>query len=252
MLLSFAFFAKTFQQVGITSVVPSKGESQMSRSGAKVFIVEDQNVLLEALKSLIDSYDGYCVVGQSGDCSSLSEKIAGCRPDVVVVDCAASLETAVEATASLTALHPEVKVIALTVHEEDTGIRNWLAAGARGYVFKSGQVEDLLLALEVVSRGGTYLAPAVAHRVYNMLLLVKDEKPRNERLSERETEVISGIAKGLSAREISLLIGIGVKTVETYKARAAEKLGLKSRAALVRYACENGLLDSSSELFAAR
>ncbi|MBY0546423.1 MAG: response regulator transcription factor [Candidatus Obscuribacterales bacterium] len=222
----------------------------MSNSSVKVFIVEDQNVVLESLKSLINSLSGYCVVGQTSECSSLSEKIASCRPDVVVVDCSASLEMAVDATSALTMQHPEVKVIALTVHEEDADIRNWLAAGARGYVFKSGQVEDLLLALEVVSRGGTYLASTVAHRVYNMLLLVKEEKPRDERLSERETEVVSGIAKGLSAREISELIGIGVKTVETYKARAAEKLGLKSRAALVRYACETGLLDPSSELFA--
>lgn len=219
-------------------------------SSIKVFIVEDQNVLLEAMKSLIDSHPGYRVVGATGDCSALSEKIAGYSPDVVVLDCSASMEKAVNATATLTVSNPGVKVIALTVHEEDIGIRNWLAAGAKGYVFKSGPVEDLLLALEVVSRGGTYLASAVAHRVYEMLLMVKHEKPRTERLSERELEVVSGIAKGLSAREISLLIGIGVKTVETYKARAAEKLGVKSRAALVRYACESGLLEHPSALYA--
>ena len=138
-----------------------------------------------------------------------------------------------------------MRVLALTVHEDKGYIRQLLAAGAAGYVLKRGAAEELIHAIRVVAAGGVYLDPAVAGQVVGGFVRrpVGETSPKGGiDLSEREAEVARLTAAGHSNKEIAARLDLSVKTVETYRARAMEKLGLQTRAELVRYAVQQGWL----------
>jgi DNA-binding NarL/FixJ family response regulator len=136
------------------------------------------------------------------------------------------------------------EVLALTVHEDKGYIRQLLTAGAAGYVLKRGAPEGLIEAIRVVAGGGVYLDPSVAGKVVGGFIQKspKEGAPKNGELSERELQVAKLTAGGHGNKEIAARLIVSVKTVETYRARSMEKLGIKSRAELVRYAVQQGWL----------
>jgi two-component system, NarL family, response regulator NreC len=210
----------------------------------KVFIADDHGVVREALKKLIDSNPAFQVIGEASGGQEVIEKVTELKPDVVIMDLGMPGIDGVKATATLIKNNPLTKVIALTAHEEGAYIRDCLAAGAKGYVLKRSLAEELQLALTVVSRGGTYLDPLVSTKLQD--LLSEPQEVSTNKLSEREIQVVKLIARGLSAKETSKELNISVKTVETYKLRAMEKLALTSRADLVKHAVEHGWLQDES------
>lgn len=220
----------------------------MIGSAVKVFIAEDHGVVREALKRFINSQPDFEVVGEASGGLEVAGKVQESKPDVIIMDLSLPGMDGIKCTASLLKSNPETKVIALTAHEEMSFIRECLAAGAKGYVLKRSMAEELRLALNVVSRGGTYLDPLVSAKLQQMLSQAPDSSSSASKLSEREVQVVTLIARGLSAKEISKQLAIGVKTVETYKARASEKLGIRTRAELVRHACEYGWLKDEPPL----
>ncbi len=212
----------------------------------RVFIADDHGVVREALKRLIDSNPDFQVVGEASGGLEVLQKVIDTKPDVVIMDLGMPGLDGVKCTASLIKANPLTKVIALTAHEEAAYIKDCLAAGAKGYVLKRSLAEELQLALTVVSRGGTYLDPLVSAKLQE--LLSEPAESITNKLSEREIQVVKLIARGLSAKETSKQLTISVKTVETYKLRAMEKLGLSSRSELVKYAMEHGwLMDDPSK-----
>jgi DNA-binding NarL/FixJ family response regulator len=153
--------------------------------------------------------------------------------------------TGSQATERLRRECPFAKVLALTVHEDKGYIRQLLAAGAAGYVLKRTAPEELIRAIRVVAAGQVYLDPRMAGKVVGDFVRRSPTADASEgpaALSEREAEVARLTAAGHSNKEIATRIGLSVKTVETYKARALEKLGLTGRADLVRYAVQQGWL----------
>jgi len=210
----------------------------------RIFLADDHAVVREGLKSLINSQPGMEVIGEAADGRTACVRAADLRPDVVVMDVSMPDLNGIDATRELHGAAPGVKVLALTVHEDRMFMHQVLAAGASGYVLKRAAAEDLVHAIQVVARGEMYLDPIVAASLVKQIA----RKPRDgaaptvEDLSDREAEVLQCIAHGHSNKEIATRLGISVKTVETYKARAMEKLGLQSRAALVRYAVGRGWL----------
>jgi len=154
-----------------------------------------------------------------------------------------------EATARIRRECPTVKVLALTVHEERSYVADLLRAGASGYVLKRGAPEELVHALRAVASGGTYVDPSVAGTLVQGYL----ESWRHhgvasqDRLSEREREVLTRIAKGYSNKEIAGDLGLSVKTVETYKSRLSEKLGVRTRAEIARYAAAHHLFGDARD-----
>jgi two-component system, NarL family, response regulator NreC len=142
-----------------------------------------------------------------------------------------------------------IRILLLTMHEEPAYLRTALAAGANGYVLKKSVDADLLSAIRAVSKGRTYIDSELASNLLEFALPERARKKTQDVLSDRELQVLKLVAEGFSSREISEQLYIGVKTVETYRGRFAEKLGLKSRTDIVRYALEIGLL--SSEKFSA-
>jgi DNA-binding NarL/FixJ family response regulator len=148
----------------------------------------------------------------------------------------------VEATREVRRLRPEIKVLALTVHEVRSYLRDLMEAGAAGYILKRSAAGDLVHALRVVARGDVYLDPSVTAVVLGKLSRTRLQDSARPELSERETEVLQLIARGHSNKEIADRLNISVKTVETYKARSMEKLGLSGRADIVRFAVREGWL----------
>jgi DNA-binding NarL/FixJ family response regulator len=211
----------------------------------RVFLADDHAVVREGLKALINAQAGMAVVGEAADGLDACERVPELRPDVVVMDVSMPGLTGSQATERLRRECPQVKILALTVHEDKGYIRQLLAAGAAGYVLKRAAAEELIHAIRVVAAGGVYLDPTMAGKVVGGFV----RRPSGESapksggaLSEREVEVARLTAAGYSNKEIAARLELSVKTVETYRARGMEKLGLKSRADLVRYAVQQGWL----------
>jgi DNA-binding NarL/FixJ family response regulator len=210
----------------------------------RVFLADDHAVVREGLKALINAEPGIKIIGEAADGLTACERVTTLKPDVVVMDVSMPGLTGSQATERLRRECPEVKVIALTVHEDKGYIRQLLAAGAVGYVLKRTAPEELIRAIRVVAAGEVYLDPRMAGKVVGGFVRrgAETRKPVGAALSEREVEVARLTAAGHSHKEIAARLEVGIKTVETYRARAMEKLGLKSRAELVRYAFQKGWL----------
>jgi DNA-binding NarL/FixJ family response regulator len=213
----------------------------------RIYLADDHAVVREGLKALINAQPQMEVIGEASDGSSACQEIPELQPDVVVMDVSMPAVNGAQATSQLKQTCPNVKVLALTVHEDKGYLRLLLEAGASGYVLKRAAAEELIHAIRTVSAGGVYLDPALAGKVVGSFVRPPAWKsaPEGDDLSDRESEVLRLIAAGYTNKQIASRLDVSVKTVETYKARSMEKLGLGSRADLVRYALQRGWLQST-------
>jgi DNA-binding NarL/FixJ family response regulator len=216
----------------------------MSSSLSRVVMIDDHPVVLAGLKALVEADPDFQIVGEARDGRAGLRLAKQLRPDVVVLDISLPEANGVEVATALLAELPDCRVLVLTVHEDRAYLRQALEAGVSGYLLKRSASEELIRALHAVVAGGIYLDPAIAGKVVgrparNVLQALEG---RLVELSERETDVLRLVATGHSNKEISLRLSISVKTVETYKARAMQKLGYRSRVEVVRYAADQGWL----------
>ena len=212
-------------------------------SEVRVFLADDHAIVRGGLKALIDAQPGMVVVGEAADGLEACTLVPTLQPDVVVMDVSMPGLTGSLATERLRRECPAAKVLALTVHEDKGYIRQLLTAGASGYALKRAAPEELIRAIQVVAAGGMYLDPTVAVKVVGGFVKPSPKgAAKTGELSEREAEVARLTAAGHGNKEIAARLDLSVKTVETYRARSLEKLGLKSRAELVRYAFQQGWL----------
>jgi DNA-binding NarL/FixJ family response regulator len=209
----------------------------------RVLLADDHAVVRGGLKALINGHPDMEVVGEAGDGRVACAKAKDLHPDVVVMDVSMPDMNGVHATREVRRTCPDVRVLALTVHEERSYLRELMEAGASGYVLKRAAPEDLVHALRVVARGDVYLDPSVTAVVLGKLARSRPPVDRSSvDLSERQTEVLQLVAQGYSNREIGGRLKLSIKTVETYKAHSMEKLGLTGRADIVRFALQRGWL----------
>lgn len=211
----------------------------------RVFLADDHAVVREGLKALIGAQPGLTVVGEAADGLDTCEQVPRLRPDVVVMDVSMPGLTGAQATERLHRECPSVKVLALTVHEDKGYLRQLLAAGAVGYVLKRAVGNELIHSIRIVAAGGVYLDPLLAGKVVGGFV----RRPNGgggpaagADLSERELAVVRLTAAGYGAKEIATQLDLSAKTVETYKQRAMEKLGLQNRVDIVKYAAQCGWL----------
>ena len=211
----------------------------------RVYLADDHAVVREGLKVLINAQAGMRVVGEAADGLTACQEIPNLSPDVVIMDVSMPGLTGSQATAQLRKDCPTTKIVALTVHEDKGYIRQLLAAGASGYVLKRAAPSELIQAIRAVAGGGTYLDPNMAGKVVVGYVRTPTQTglPSCE-LSDREADVAKQTAAGYSNKEIAAKLELSIKTVETYRARAMDKLGLQGRASLVRYAVQQGWLMS--------
>jgi DNA-binding NarL/FixJ family response regulator len=216
-------------------------------SKLRIVLADDHGLVREGLKRLIDDEPDMHVVGEAADGESACSQCAVLRPDVVLMDLSLPDLSGIEATRRVLQANPKIKVVGLTVHEDHGYVRELLDAGAAGYVLKRAASTELAPAIRAVLTGGVYVDPRIASTLIGAFV-----RPRwlggaeHAELSERELEVMRGIARGYSNKEIAAQLDLSVKTVETYKARSMEKLGLKSRVDLVRLATSRGWLTAGA------
>ena len=207
----------------------------------RIVLADDHAVVREGMKTLISGQSDMEVVGEAADGPSTLTLVEELDPDIVVVDVSMPGLNGAEVTTRLREVRPDRKVLALTVHEDRGYLRLLMGAGASGYVLKRAAADELIRAIRTVADGGTYLDPVVTGSVVAGYI-GHPNGPKAE-LSEREVEVVKFIAQGYSNKEIASQLELSVKTVETYKMRSLEKLGIRSRVGLVKYAAQQGWLN---------
>jgi DNA-binding NarL/FixJ family response regulator len=213
----------------------------------RVFLADDHAVVREGLKAMIVAQKDMEIVGEADDGPETLQKCKDLSPDIIVLDVSMPSLNGAKVTELLKLANPKVKVLALTVHDDKGYLKQLLAAGASGYVLKRAAGQELIHAIRTVAAGGIYLDPSLASKVLSTLVGKQSisQAFAGSDLSERESDVLRLIARGFTNKEIASQLGISVKTVETYKTRSMEKLGLKSRADIVRCALQQGWLQTS-------
>lgn len=211
----------------------------------RVFLADDHAVLRAGLRLLIEGQPDMTVVGEAQDGAETLRQAQALRPDLVLLDLTMPGMGGFSVLRELRRLLPETRVLILTMHADEDYLKEALRLGAVGYVVKSAADQELLMAIRSVMQGNVYVHPSLVPSLLGDLLPERPERIRDpwEELSEREQEVVRLVALGYTNREIAEQLHLSVKTVESYRARAMEKLGLKSRAQLVRYALRRGLLN---------
>lgn len=213
----------------------------------RIVLADDHAVLRAGLKALLNAEADLEVVGETGGSGNCLDEIVAHHPDVILLDIHMSCCNGLEMLGQIKQKLPRTRVLMLTMHDDAQYLRQVLASGGAGYVLKHAADTELLTAIRTVYNGGVFLHPEHAKILLEDSLnrtapAVPTDNP-TARLSERELAVLRLIALGHANKEIAELLYLSVKTVETYKARVMEKLAIKSRAALVRFALNHGLLD---------
>jgi len=212
----------------------------------RVLLADDHTLVREGLKSLINAHEGLEVVGEAGDGIAAVSMTTELDPDVVVVGVSMPGLNGAQVTAKLRELRPDRKILALTVHEDRAYLRLLLESGASGYVLKRAAAAELVQAIRAVAAGGTYVDPALAGSVVDRFVHpTGSQRDDVVELSDRETAVVRLIALGYSNKEIATRLGLSVKTIETYKMRSMEKLGIRSRVDIVQYAARRGWMEEA-------
>ncbi|MEO8199127.1 MAG: response regulator transcription factor [Gemmatimonadota bacterium] len=208
----------------------------------RIVLADDHAVVREGLRALIERQADMEVVGEAADGRTAIEVAEREKPDVVVMDLTMPILNGTKATRELMWRNPGLKVLALTVHEERSYLRELLDAGASGYLLKRVASEELVHAIRRVAEGGVYLDGRLMPDVLDRFFRIpgREDAGETKKLTPREEEVFRLIAHGHSNKEIAGQLSVSVKTIETHKARALEKLGINNRAGIVRYALQQG------------
>ncbi|MEO8295603.1 MAG: response regulator transcription factor [Gemmatimonadota bacterium] len=208
----------------------------------RIVLADDHAVVREGLRALIERQSDMEVVGEAGDGRAAIEVSEREQPDVVVMDLSMPELNGSKAARELLFRNPGLKVLALTVHEERSYLRDLLDAGASGYLLKRVAAEELVHAIRRVAEGGVYLDGRLMPDVLDRFFRTpgREDGSEQKKLTPREEEVLRLIAHGHSNKEIAAKLSVSVKTIETHKARALDKLGINNRAGIVRYALQQG------------
>ena len=204
----------------------------------RILLAEDNRILREGLKRLIEDQPNMEVVGEADNGITAWQQAKELEPDIVLMDISMPRLNGAEATVKIRELCPHVKVIALTGHRASAYLNEVLKAGASGYVLKQAAIDELIDAIQTVAKGGNYIDSASRLTLLNSPLDDRTYKGEalGKPLSQREVQVLSLVANGYTNKEIANELSISVKTVETHKTNCMQKLDLKSRAEIVDYA----------------
>ncbi|MGE5347136.1 MAG: response regulator [Acidithiobacillales bacterium] len=209
----------------------------------RILIVDDHGVLRAGLRAVLGDETNYEIVGEAGTSDEALRAAASLKPDIVLLDLSLPGIGGIEVTRRLHEKLPDTKVLILTVHEDAALLREALKAGAAGYVIKRAVESELLAAIEAAQRGDLYVHPSMTRA---LLEEERADPPRRRRgdpeaLTSRETDIVRLIARGFTNKQIADSLNLSVRTVESHRANIMGKLGLASRAELVRWAADHKL-----------
>ncbi len=208
-----------------------------------VFLADDHPIVMAGIKALVTEDSRFSVVGQASNGREVVREVNALRPDLLILDISMPGLNGLQVAERLRKECPDCRILALTVHEDRDYLRQLLAYGVAGYLLKRSAAEDLIRALTSVASGGLYLDPAIAGLAVSLDATNESGAAQSGAdLSQREEDVVRLTASGHSNKSVATMLGVSVKSIETYKARAMEKLGIRSRVDLVRHAMSKGWL----------
>jgi two-component system response regulator NreC len=215
----------------------SSGDDASEERLIRIVLADDHGVVRSGLRLLLEAEQGFEVVAEAGDADAARRRVLGQRPDVLVLDLNMPGGSSLETISVVRQQSPQTQIVVLTMQQEPAFAREALGAGALGYVLKEAADEELVEAVRRAAAGESYLNPRLGARIAS-------EPPPGPPggLSERESDVLRLIALGHTNAEIGEQLYLSVRTVETHRAHIQQKLGLSTRAELVGYALEKGLI----------
>jgi len=207
----------------------------------RVAIADDHPIVREGLRRIVSDDGGISVPGEASSAVELFRLLKSTAVDVVLLDVSMPGATFIETLQDLRREHPTIKVLVISAHPEDQWAMRSLQAGAAGYLTKDHSPEQLVHAIRRVARGGRYVSESMAERLAGMVDGGLARAP-HEQLSDREFEVLRALGSGMMVKDVAAQLRLSSKTVSTYRTRLLEKMGLESKADLVRYVVAHGLL----------
>ncbi len=214
-------------------------------SKMRVLIADDHVIVREGLRALLEAQPDIKVVGEAADGEEAVKKTREVQPDIVLMDITMPGMNGLEATRQIRQHSPDVKILALTMHEGNEYFFKILDAGASGYFIKGGSSSELISALRAVWSGDVFLYPTMAKKLlsdYLRRVRTGQDKESYDGLTNREREILKLIAEGHTNQEIAELLVLSVATVQTHRAHIMAKLGLHSRTELIKYAIRRGFI----------
>jgi two-component system response regulator NreC len=208
-----------------------------------VQLCDDHALVRSGIRRLVEAEPGLNVTGESANADEAIEQVRSGQPDVLLLDVVMPGRSGIDALAEIRAAAPDTKVLILSMQDDPVYVRRAFAAGANGYLLKEAAGAELVHAIREVAAGRRYLHPALGARLA-VAGAVADAKTDADPLSEREHEVLHFLALGHTNQEIAKLLFISVRTAETHRAKIMQKLGLRTRAELVRHALTVGELSA--------
>lgn len=206
----------------------------------RVLLVDDHHLVRAGIRSVLAMAPDVAVVGEAGSIAEAEGLVRSAEPDVIVLDLSLPDASGVSGLERLRRAAPAAKVLILSMHDDPEYARQAVRAGASGYLLKDDAATDLRSAVRAAVLGGTFFSPPVARALAERGAPVR-EAASLEALSQREREVLAGVARGLTNKEIAGELGIGRRTVESHRENLMDKLGIRTVAGLTRFAIEHGL-----------
>ena len=212
----------------------------------KILLADDHQILKEGIRAILEREPDFDVVGEAADGEETLSRVKELRPDVVLMDITMPRINGLEATRRIGETMPNVRVLILTMHEDEQYISGMLQAGAAGYVVKTAAGSDLVAAIRAVHHGDVYLYPSIARRLvagYVAKMSTDPGSASRDGLTGRELEVLKLIAEDKKNKDIADLLSISVRTVQAHRTSIMDKLGAHDRTELVRYAIRKGIIE---------
>jgi len=209
----------------------------------RILLADDHEIVREGLRAMLQGHPGWAVCGDAENGRQVVTMAAELKPDIVIMDIGMPELNGLEATRQIKRAQPDVEVLIFTANETDEIVRQVFQAGARGYLLKTEASTHLIPAVEMLCKGRTYFSSKVSELIFAGYVTGRSGI-EDRTLTPRERETVQLIAEGKSNKEIAVIFGISIKTVETHRAAIMRKLRVESSAALVRYAVRNGIVEA--------
>lgn len=210
----------------------------------RVLVVDDHAILRDGIRSLLERQPGFLVVGEASNGQEALAQVEALAPDIVLMDLAMPGMDGLEATRRLRQLHPDIRVLILTQHDNREYIAPALQAGAVGYVLKRSGGREVVNAIYQVYENGAFVEPEVAQKLVHTILPSNGLSEPAPHLTERELQVLRLVVEGLSNKEIARMLVISPKTASVHRTNIMSKLGVRNSADLVRYVMQHHLLEN--------
>jgi len=215
----------------------------------KILFADDHSIVRNGLRSLFRGAPDFSIVGEAADGESAVRLAFLKKPDVAILDISMPKLSGIEVTRTLKQKQPEIKVLILTIHEDEEYVYQIVRAGANGYMLKNAEKKEILSAVRAVAAGEPFFSPGISRLIIEKFVKKAKEhteKPKNGHpiLSKREAEILSLIALGMTSREVAQRLFLSVSTVNTHRANLMQKLNIHDTQGLVRYAMLNGMIEA--------